>query len=208
MLAHNKEGKLCIEDADGSVELDFSKLVSSNSRPRILLVNAVLQDEPGDGLFTDGCFALVEGEYTEEATLEIIAIGQPPCEPREIARSIYGHIDFLGKGSTSLLEDVRRISSLFVRSLRIHSHNLQHASVKSSPNFTFSSSRMSGSTIPRRFPVSGKCLIIAPKTTSFQRSSSCVAILQVNLSRMETGGRCNDIKVRYALCFQDGIGFH
>ncbi|KAJ6539447.1 epsilon DNA polymerase [Mycena capillaripes] len=88
MLAHNKEGKLCIEDADGSVELDFSKL-----------------DEPGDGLFTEGCFALVEGEYTEEGNLEIIAIGQPPCEPRETARSIYGHIDFLGKGSTSLLED-------------------------------------------------------------------------------------------------------
>ncbi|KAJ7068371.1 DNA polymerase alpha/epsilon subunit B-domain-containing protein [Mycena amicta] len=88
MLAHSKEGKLCIEDADGSVELDFSKL-----------------DEPGDGLFTEGCFALVEGEYTEEGTLEIIAIGQPPCEPRETARSIYGHIDFLGKGATSLLED-------------------------------------------------------------------------------------------------------
>lgn len=28
MLAHSKEGKLCLEDADGSVELDFSKLVS------------------------------------------------------------------------------------------------------------------------------------------------------------------------------------
>lgn len=28
MLTHSKEGKLCIEDADGSVELDFSKLVS------------------------------------------------------------------------------------------------------------------------------------------------------------------------------------
>jgi len=83
------------------------------------------QDEPGDGLFSEGCFALVEGEYTEEATLEIIAIGQPPCEPRltarcvffkyyqttgrnvnVITRSIYGHIDFLGKGATSLLEDV------------------------------------------------------------------------------------------------------
>ncbi|KAJ6628723.1 DNA polymerase alpha/epsilon subunit B-domain-containing protein [Mycena sp. CBHHK59/15] len=88
MLAHSKEGKLCIEDADGSVELDFSKL-----------------DEPGDGLFTEGCFALVEGEYTEDGNLEIIAIGQPPCESRETARSIYGHIDFLGKGSTSLLED-------------------------------------------------------------------------------------------------------
>jgi hypothetical protein len=28
MLSHSKEGKLCIEDSDGSVELDFSKLVS------------------------------------------------------------------------------------------------------------------------------------------------------------------------------------
>lgn len=28
MLTHSKEGKVCIEDADGSVELDFSKLVS------------------------------------------------------------------------------------------------------------------------------------------------------------------------------------
>lgn len=29
MLAHNKEGKVCLEDSDGRVELDFSKLVSS-----------------------------------------------------------------------------------------------------------------------------------------------------------------------------------
>ena len=28
MLAYNKEGKLCLEDADGFVELDFSTLVS------------------------------------------------------------------------------------------------------------------------------------------------------------------------------------
>ncbi|KDR83646.1 hypothetical protein GALMADRAFT_235957 [Galerina marginata CBS 339.88] len=90
MLAYDKEGKLCLEDADGSVALDFSTL-----------------DEPGDGLFSEGCFSLVEGEYTEEATLEIIAIGQPPCESRETARSIYGHIDFLGKGATSLLEDAQ-----------------------------------------------------------------------------------------------------
>lgn len=27
MLAYNKEGKLCLEDADGPVELDFSTLV-------------------------------------------------------------------------------------------------------------------------------------------------------------------------------------
>ncbi|XP_006460256.1 hypothetical protein AGABI2DRAFT_150224 [Agaricus bisporus var. bisporus H97] len=88
MLTHNKEGKMCLEDADGTVVLDYSTL-----------------DEPGEGLYTEGCFALVEGEYTEDATLKIIAIGQPPSEPRATARSIYGHIDFLGKGSTSILED-------------------------------------------------------------------------------------------------------
>ncbi|KAJ7581093.1 DNA polymerase alpha/epsilon subunit B-domain-containing protein [Mycena floridula] len=93
MLAHSKEGKICIEDAEGRVELDFSKL-----------------NEPGEGFFTEGCIALVEGEYTEEGTLEIIAMGQPPCETRETARSIYGHVDFLGKGATSLLEDAQLAS--------------------------------------------------------------------------------------------------
>ncbi|KAG9317411.1 DNA polymerase epsilon, subunit B [Chiua virens] len=88
MLAHNMEGKLCLEDADGHVVLDVSKL-----------------DDPGEGLYTEGCIALIEGEYTEEGTLEVIAMGQPPCEDRETARSLYGHMDFLGKGSTTLLED-------------------------------------------------------------------------------------------------------
>lgn len=96
MLAHNKEGKLCVEDSDGSVELDLSKM-----------------DEPGEGLYTEGCFALVEGEYNEDGILEVVAMGQPPCEDRETARSIYGHIDFLGQGSTSLLED-----SQFARRIR------------------------------------------------------------------------------------------
>ncbi|PIL37097.1 hypothetical protein GSI_00789 [Ganoderma sinense ZZ0214-1] len=88
MLMHSKEGKLCLEDQDGIVELDFSQL-----------------DQPSEGLFTEGCFALVEGEYTEDATLLVIAIGHPPCESREAARSIFGHIDFLGRGATTLLED-------------------------------------------------------------------------------------------------------
>ncbi|KAF7968423.1 hypothetical protein HWV62_30579 [Athelia sp. TMB] len=90
MLTHSKEGKLCVEDADGSVELDLTKL-----------------DEPGEGLYTEGCFALVEGEYTEDGTLEVVAMGQPPCEDRQTARSIYGHIDFLGKGAMSLQEDAQ-----------------------------------------------------------------------------------------------------
>ncbi|KAI0081719.1 epsilon DNA polymerase [Panus rudis PR-1116 ss-1] len=90
MLAHSKEGKICLEDEDGLVELDFSQL-----------------DQPSEGLFTEGCFALVEGDYTEDATLIVIAIGHPPCESRDAARSIYGHIDFLGQGATTLLEDAQ-----------------------------------------------------------------------------------------------------
>ncbi|KAI0702873.1 epsilon DNA polymerase [Cytidiella melzeri] len=90
MLSHSKEGKLCLEDEDGPVVLDFSQL-----------------DQPSEGLFTEGCFALIEGDYTEDATLVVIAIGHPPCESREAARSIYGHIDFLGKGATTLAEDVQ-----------------------------------------------------------------------------------------------------
>ena len=64
---------------------------------------------PSEGLFTEGCFALVEGDYTEDATLLVIAIGHPPCESREGARSIFGHVDFLGRGATTLLEDVSSI---------------------------------------------------------------------------------------------------
>ncbi|KAH9039302.1 DNA polymerase epsilon subunit B [Lactarius pseudohatsudake] len=90
MLVHSKEGKLCLEDLDGVVELDFSQL-----------------DQPSEGLFTEGSFALVEGDYTDNATLSVIAIGHPPCESRETARSVFGHIDFLGKGATTPLEDTQ-----------------------------------------------------------------------------------------------------
>lgn len=85
-----------------------------------------MQSQPSEGLFTEGCFALIEGDYTEDATFVVIAIGHPPCERRETARysmvytsnlprlikvdsrSIYGHIDFLGQGATTLQEDVSR----------------------------------------------------------------------------------------------------
>ncbi|KAA1475990.1 DNA polymerase epsilon subunit B [Dentipellis sp. KUC8613] len=90
MLSHTKEGKLCLEDQDGVVELDFTLL-----------------DQPSEGLFTEGSFVLVEGDYTEDATFIVIAIGHPPCESRETARSIYGHVDFLGKGATTPAEDTQ-----------------------------------------------------------------------------------------------------
>ncbi|KAG9096705.1 hypothetical protein FRC06_008417 [Ceratobasidium sp. 370] len=50
---------------------------------------------------------LCEGIYTDEETLSVEAIGHPPSEKREVSRSIFGHIDFLGKGATTLVEEAR-----------------------------------------------------------------------------------------------------
>lgn len=86
MLAHNMEGKLCLEDADGNVVLDVSKLVGFANVIVLLDALTLTKDDPGEGLYTEGCIALVEGEYTQEGTLEVIAMGQPPCEDREAAR--------------------------------------------------------------------------------------------------------------------------
>jgi DNA polymerase epsilon subunit 2 len=107
----------------------------------------------------------VEGEYTEDGTLEVVAMGQPPCEDRQTARSvsqrsilmlgalsglffrsIYGHIDFLGKGATSLLEDVRE-SFLVLAGISWFNQYIgticsSHPRRTSRPSFLFSVGRM------------------------------------------------------------------
>lgn len=89
MLARNEEGKLCLEDGESRVVLDMEDAV------------------PGEGLFTEGCMVLIEGEYTVEETVRVLAMGHPPSERRNIARSLHGHVDFLGGGAVSLKEEVR-----------------------------------------------------------------------------------------------------
>lgn len=74
----------------------------------------MVKDAPSEGLFTEGACVLIEGDYTEDETFVVIAIGHPPCESREAARAIYGHVDFLGKGATTPAEDVGdRIGTIF-----------------------------------------------------------------------------------------------
>ncbi|KAG9126473.1 hypothetical protein FRC07_003289 [Ceratobasidium sp. 392] len=87
MLTHSPDGKLCLEDLEGRVELD------------------IRNTGPCEGLFTEGSLVLCEGIYTDEETLSVEAIGHPPSEKREVSRSIFGHIDFLGKGATTLVEE-------------------------------------------------------------------------------------------------------
>ena len=87
MLAHTKEGNICLEDQDGFVELDFSQLVGIGANFITLIFLIVcIQDQPSEGFFTEGAFVLVEGDYTEDQTFTVIAIGHPPCESRQTAR--------------------------------------------------------------------------------------------------------------------------
>ncbi|GJJ07402.1 hypothetical protein Clacol_001604 [Clathrus columnatus] len=82
MLMRNQEGHLCLEDLDGIAHTS-------------------------EGFFFEGCFVLIEGIYNDEEIISVNAIGHPPCERRVQTRSLYGHVDFLGRGVTSVLEDVR-----------------------------------------------------------------------------------------------------
>ena len=62
---------------------------------KTLLARAVA----GEGLFTEGAYVLVEGQYTAEETLQVLALGHPPSEPRESARALTGHLDWHGTGA-------------------------------------------------------------------------------------------------------------
>ena len=43
---------------------------------------------PSEGFFTDGCFVLVEGDYTDDGVLSVIVVGHPPCERRCVAKFV------------------------------------------------------------------------------------------------------------------------
>lgn len=93
MLSTSHDGRYVLEDADGSVGLDLDEAI------------------PGEGIFTEGAIILVEGEYTDEERIRVLAIGHPPSETRKQARQIYSHVDFLGTGTVSLKDE---------QALRVH----------------------------------------------------------------------------------------
>ncbi|KAI3479907.1 hypothetical protein L1887_58056 [Cichorium endivia] len=78
MLSTSSDGRYELEDADGCVGLDLEHAIA------------------GEGIFTEGSFILVEGEYTVEERIRVFAIGHPPSETRKQARAMHAHTDFLG----------------------------------------------------------------------------------------------------------------
>jgi DNA polymerase epsilon subunit 2 len=95
MLSRDPEGRLCVEDGEGRVVLDMEDAVSPTSCVGSCKISFLHQDTegpthagqvPGEGLFTEGCMVLIEGEYTVEETIRVLAMGHPPSEKRDIAR--------------------------------------------------------------------------------------------------------------------------
>ncbi|KAF9433469.1 DNA-directed DNA polymerase epsilon, subunit B [Entomortierella beljakovae] len=82
MLVKNSAGRFCLEDADDRVELEFNNCKNTA------------------GLFTENCFVLVEGKYTDDNNVIVDTIGLPPPELREETKKVFGNIDFLGAPKT------------------------------------------------------------------------------------------------------------
>ncbi|KAF8979446.1 DNA-directed DNA polymerase epsilon, subunit B [Entomortierella lignicola] len=78
MLVKNSSGRFCLEDADDRVELEFNNCKNTA------------------GLFTENCFVLIEGKYTDDNNILVDTIGLPPPELREETKKVFGNIDFLG----------------------------------------------------------------------------------------------------------------
>ncbi|KAG0082944.1 DNA polymerase epsilon subunit 2 [Podila epicladia] len=93
MLVQMSGGKYCLEDADDRVELVLDH--SQNSA----------------GLFTENCFVLVEGQYTDDNVIIAETIGLPPPELREETKKVFGNIDFLGAPREMRSEDQLRVIS-------------------------------------------------------------------------------------------------
>ncbi|KAJ1821677.1 DNA-directed DNA polymerase epsilon, subunit B, partial [Coemansia sp. RSA 2599] len=86
MLTQLEEGKLFLEDKAGSIELDFGLMNSKHTE-----VN---------GLFTEGCFVLVDG-FMEDGVFKVEEIGLPPPEKREATRAAFPSVNLFG-GQPSL----------------------------------------------------------------------------------------------------------
>ncbi|CAH7688783.1 DNA polymerase alpha/epsilon subunit B-domain-containing protein [Phakopsora pachyrhizi] len=91
MLNQMKDQSYALEDLDGWVKLDLS--VASAA----------------EGLFTEGCMVLVEGEYKPDQTFQVMEIGHPPSEHRDVTRKSFANIDFCGAGPLSLVEESRLV---------------------------------------------------------------------------------------------------
>ncbi|KAG4102701.1 DNA polymerase epsilon, subunit B [Neocallimastix lanati (nom. inval.)] len=89
MLTKMQDGKYHLEDPDAHIELEF---------PDNMQVST--------GLFTEDCFVLVNGEYTEDLVFRIIEMGMPIFEKRENTLNAYKQIDYTNEFQITESESV------------------------------------------------------------------------------------------------------
>ncbi|GAA6062035.1 hypothetical protein JCM10212_005468 [Sporobolomyces blumeae] len=93
LLTRMEDGEFYLEDLDDKVKLDLSEAT------------------PESGLFTEGSFVLVDGDYTHDSIFKVQEMGHPPSERRDEAMKIHGHHDFLGIGALSATEEADLIQA-------------------------------------------------------------------------------------------------
>lgn len=83
LLARMEDGAFYLEDLDDKVELDLSEAVRRTPPPwRLAKLIPRKSQTPESGLFTEGSFVLVDGDYTLESTFKVNEMGHPPSERR------------------------------------------------------------------------------------------------------------------------------
>ncbi|KAI8333436.1 DNA polymerase alpha/epsilon subunit B-domain-containing protein [Chlamydoabsidia padenii] len=78
MMTQLDEGKIFLEDEDAHIELNLSDVAY------------------GTGLFTDGAYVIVTGQYKEDQVFHAQRIEFPPAEPRIMTDTLFPHVDFTG----------------------------------------------------------------------------------------------------------------
>jgi hypothetical protein len=136
--------------------------------------------------------------------------GDGQSNSRGLNRSVYGHIDFLGQGGTTLQEDVRLCEEKKDHSAQPVTRHTSHlAWERTSLIFASSSFQTSGWIIQTLLSGFGGSLTTAWRATSYPRSSCCVETLQARGSRKATAGTSRDIKVlaTWSLSSSDLTGY-
>lgn len=86
LLTRMEDGEFYLEDLDDKVKLDLSEAVRAFlPTDEMFRLTRPLSQTPESGLFTEGSFVLIDGDYTLDSIFKVAEIGHPPSERRDEA---------------------------------------------------------------------------------------------------------------------------
>lgn len=89
LLTRMEDGEFYLEDLDDKVKLNLSEAV----RPFLStflhsFAHLKPSQTPESGLFTEGSFVLIDGDYNHDSIFKVAEIGHPPSERRDEAMCV------------------------------------------------------------------------------------------------------------------------